>query len=90
MCLCAPLFLWLAESAINRFAEAYPHDYSKPEQIVILHRSRLRQAEVPVKMIARQHGDSLIAPLRWVYFMMKVILATLINSLRNPHLENWF
>ncbi len=68
--------------AIKLFADAYPHDYPEPEAIVMLHRSGLRQAEAPVKMIPRQHGDSSITPLRSVYYMIKVILAILINLLR--------
>ena len=73
--------------AINLFADAYPHDYPEPEAIVMLHRSGLRQVEAPVKMMPRQHGDSSITPLRSVYYMIKVILAILINLLRRPHLE---
>lgn len=68
--------------AINLFADAYPHDYPEPEAIVMLHRSGLRQVEAPVKMMPRQHGDSSITPLRSVYYMIKVILAILINLLR--------
>lgn len=74
--------------AINLFADAYPHDYPEPEAIVMLHRSGLRQVEAPVKMIPRQHGDSSITPLRSVYYMIKVILAILINLLRRPQTES--
>lgn len=75
-------------AAIHFFAEAYPHDYPEPEAILMLHRAGLRQAEAPVKMMPRQHGDSSITPLRSVYYMIKVILAILINLLRRPRLEN--
>ena len=68
--------------AIRTFAHAYPHDYPEPEAIVIAHRSGLRQVEVPVRMIPRRHGMSSITPLRSVYYMVKVILAILINLLR--------
>ena len=68
--------------AIHLFAEAYPHDYPEPEAIVMLHRSGLRQMEAPVRMIPRQHGDSSITPLRSVYYMIKVVLAILVNLLR--------
>lgn len=70
--------------AILLFAQAYPHDYPEPEAIVIAHRSGLRQTEIPVKMIPRRHGNSSITPLRSVYYMIKVILAILINLLRRP------
>ena len=70
--------------AIRLFARVYPHDYPEPEAIVILHRSRLRQMEIPVTMIPRRHGHSSITPLRSVYYMIKVILAILISLLRRP------
>ena len=54
----------------------------------MLHRSGLRQVEAPARMIPRQHGDSSITPLRSVYYMIKVILAILINLLRRPHLDS--
>ena len=68
--------------AICLLAEVYPHDYPEPEAIVILHRSGMRQMETPVAMSPRRHGNSSITPLRSVYYMIKVILAILINLLR--------
>ena len=68
--------------AIRLVAQVYPHDYPEPEAIVILHRSRLRQVEIPVSMTPRQHGNSSITPLRSVYYMIKVTLAILIHLLR--------
>ena len=73
--------------AIRLFAQAFPHDYPEPEAILMLQRCGLRQVEAPVKFIPRQHGDSSITPLRSIYYMLKVILAILINLLRRPHLE---
>ncbi len=70
--------------AIQLLAQAYPHDYPEPEAIAILHRSGLRQLEVPVKMIPRRHGNSSITPVRSVYYMVKVLLAILINLFRRP------
>lgn len=70
--------------AIRLFAQVYPHDYPEPEAIVILHRSRLRQVEIPVTMTPRRHGSSSITPLRSVYYMIKVTLAILIHLLRRP------
>ena len=70
--------------AIKLLAQVYPHDYPEPEAIVILHRAGLRQMEAPARMTARQHGRSSITAGRSVYYMIKVILAILINLLRRP------
>ena len=74
--------------SIGLLSQVYPHDYPEPEAIVILHRAGLRQMEVPVKMIARKHGNSSITPLRSVYYMIKVILAILIHLLRRQPMAN--
>jgi glycosyltransferase involved in cell wall biosynthesis len=68
--------------AILLFAQFYPHDYPEPEAIVISYRTGLQQVEIPVKMIKREHGKSSITPVRSIYYMIKVILAILINLLR--------
>ncbi len=68
--------------AILLFAKLYPHDYPEPEAIVISHRTGLRQIEIPVTMKPREHGNSSITPVRSVYYMIKVVLAILINLLR--------
>jgi len=75
--------------AILLFAQLYPHDYPEPEAIVISHRTGLRQIEIPVTMKPREHGNSSITPVRSVYYMIKVILAILINLLRQrPQVES--
>lgn len=68
--------------AIRLFAQVYPHDYPEPEAIVLLHRSGLTMREIPVEMLSRQAGKSSITPTRSVYYMIKVTLAILINTLR--------
>lgn len=70
--------------AIQLLAQVYPHDYPEPEAVLILHRSGLRQMEAPVRMIPRQHGRSSITAGRSVYYMIKVVLAILVNLLRRP------
>lgn len=75
--------------AILLFAQLYPHDYPEPEAIVISHRTGLRQVEIPVNMLEREHGKSSITPVRSVYYMIKVTLAILINLLRQrPRVQN--
>jgi glycosyltransferase involved in cell wall biosynthesis len=73
--------------ALNRrgiavFAADYPHDYPEVEATVMVHKHRLRLAEVPVKMREREHGESSITTLRSIYYMFKVTLALLVGMLR--------
>lgn len=63
-------------------AEFYPQDYPEPEAIVDLHRHHFRLREVPVQMKARLGGQSSIGPIKSIYYMIKVILATLVTSTR--------
>ncbi len=67
---------------IRFFAEVYPEDYPEVESLVLLHRAGLRVAEVPVRMRARSGGVSSITPLRSVYYMVKVLLAVLIDLMK--------
>jgi len=73
--------------ALNRrgiaiFAADYPHDYPEVEATVMVHKHRLRLAEVPVRMREREHGESSITTLRSIYYMFKVTLALLVGMLR--------
>lgn len=74
------------QRAIKLFARAYPHDYPEPESIMVMHRSGLKQIEVPAHFRAREHGQSSITPVRSVYYMLKVTLAILITVIRRPPL----
>ncbi len=67
---------------IRFFAATYPEDYPEVESLVLLHRARLRIAEVPVRMQARSGGKSSITPLRSLYYMVKVLLAVLIDLMK--------
>lgn len=74
--------------AVNRkvidcFAQYYPTDYPEVDVLVRLHRKGLKMAEIPVEMRERQGGRSSITPVKSVYYMIKVSLALLINSLRS-------
>jgi hypothetical protein len=69
--------------AIALFAQLYPHDYPEPEAIMLCYKSGLRVCEIPVTFHAREHGVSqFTVPTRSIYYMVKVILAILINILR--------
>jgi glycosyltransferase involved in cell wall biosynthesis len=75
-------FQVLNRKAIELFAADYPHDYPEVEAAVMLHKHRLRLAEVPVRMRERQAGQSSIRGVHTAYYMAKVMLAILIGALR--------
>jgi glycosyltransferase involved in cell wall biosynthesis len=68
--------------AIRLFAKAYPHDYPEVEALVVAARAGLQVVEVPVDMRQRQAGRSSITPLRSGYYMIKVLLAVLMEMAR--------
>jgi len=72
---------------IEFFTENYPTDYPEVEALVLLKKNGFTIREVPVKMAAREHGKSSITPLKSVYYMIKVLLAVLMNMLRAPKKE---
>ena len=80
-------------SAMNRagielFALEYPHDYPEVEATLVALRSGLRLVQVQVDMRERQAGTSSITFVRSLYYIVKVMLALLVASLRRyPRLE---
>ena len=65
-------------------ARFYPHDYPEPEAVVLLHRAGLRLREIPVTMNPRYGGRSSITPFKSGLYMVKVLLAIMIDLLRHP------
>ena len=75
-------FIVCNRHAIQLCAQIYPHDYPEPESIVLLYRAGIRLCEMPVTMQPRIAGQSSITTLRSAYYMLKVILAILVDLLR--------
>lgn len=74
--------------AVNRkiieyFAESYPTDYPEVDVLVRLNRKKIKICEVPVEMQERQGGSSSITPLKSIYYMIKVSIAVLIDTMRS-------
>jgi glycosyltransferase involved in cell wall biosynthesis len=67
---------------IEFFSRTYPDDYPEVEALVLLHKAKLRIAEVPVSMRERTGGRSSITPIRSAYYMIKVLLAIFIDLLK--------
>jgi glycosyltransferase involved in cell wall biosynthesis len=81
-------FLALNRAGIELFARDYPHDYPEVEATLVALRSGLRLAQVQVEMRERETGASSITFVRSLYYIVKVMLALLVSSLRRyPRLE---
>jgi glycosyltransferase involved in cell wall biosynthesis len=81
-------FSAMNRTAIELFAVEYPHDYPEVEATLVALRSGLRLTQVQVEMRERQAGSSSITFIRSVYYIVKVLLALLVASLRRyPRIE---
>ncbi len=81
-------FVALDRIGIELFAEEYPHDYPEVEATLVALRSGLRLVQVQVEMRERETGTSSITFVRSLYYIVKVMLALLVASLRRyPRLQ---
>jgi glycosyltransferase involved in cell wall biosynthesis len=81
-------FLAMNRVGIELFAREYPHDYPEVEATLVALRSGLRLTQVQVEMRERETGSSSITFVRSLYYMVKVMLALLVASLRRyPRVE---
>lgn len=81
-------FVALDRAGIELFAAEFPHDYPEVEATLVALRSGLRVTQVQVDMRERQTGSSSITFVRSLYYIVKVMLALLVASLRRyPRLE---
>lgn len=69
-------------AGIELFARDYPHDYPEVEAVLMVHHHQLNAVEVPVRMRARQGGESSIGSTSSIYYMVKVLLALFVGLLR--------
>lgn len=64
------------KEGIKIFAQYYPKDYPEVETIVYANKKGLKVKEVGVTMEQRKGGKSSITPIRAIYYMIKVTIAT--------------
>jgi glycosyltransferase involved in cell wall biosynthesis len=69
-------------SVIQFYSSYYPDDYPEPEAVVLLHRAGFRIAEVPALMRERRAGTSSITAVKAFYYMIKVLLAIMVDMLK--------
>lgn len=69
-------------NVVRFFCKYYPDDYPEPEALVLLRRAGFRIGEVPVRMRKRTHGNSSITFVKGLYYMIKVLLAIMIDMMK--------
>lgn len=69
------------QRALRIVSAHYSTDYPEPDAIVTLLKNGLRVIEISVEMDARLSGSSSITPFRSWYYMFKVSLAIILNSM---------
>lgn len=67
------------KKGISLFSNYYPQDYPEVETIIYAVKSGLQVKEISVNMNERQGGKSSITPIKSMYYMSKVTLASLIQ-----------
>ena len=74
-------------NAISFLASNYPNDFPEPEAIILLGKNNFRIREVFTEMQERKEGKSSIDPVTSIYYMIKVIVAIIMSSLRSKKVE---
>jgi glycosyltransferase involved in cell wall biosynthesis len=69
--------------AFSFLADHYPTDYPEPEVVILLGRNHFVMKEVFTQMLKRQGGVSSIPLAKGPYYMMKVLLAMFMASIRS-------
>lgn len=67
---------------IKEFCNYYPKDYPEPETTAMCLRKKYKIAEIPVIMKERISGKSSIDLVKSIYYMVKVTLSILVDSLK--------
>jgi len=70
------------KKVIHLLANIYPRDYPEPESLVFLVREKFRIKEIPVKMSERGFGESSITFSKGIYYVIKVMLAMIIDKFK--------
>jgi len=70
------------KKAINFLSENYPLDYPEPEGVILLAKNNFRISEVFTEMKEREEGKSSISGFKNFVYMVNVLLAILMNSIR--------
>jgi glycosyltransferase involved in cell wall biosynthesis len=65
-------------------SEAFPIDYPDADMFVLLHRNGFRVVDIPATMYERPESKSMHSGLSVLYYVYKMTLAMLMNTIRPP------
>lgn len=71
-----------SKRALEFFSSYYPEDYPEVEALILAHKKRLKIDEVPAEIQPRAAGKSSITVCRAIYYMVKVLLAILVDLIK--------
>lgn len=77
-------FRALNDRALEFFAREYPVDHPEAETLFMLHQSKFKFKEVPVKMRGRTSGRSLFTMFKAIQYPIRVLIGFLGILLRGP------
>ena len=80
-------FRAIDKNIIEIFSKEYPADYPEPESIVTVLNNNYKIEEVSVSMNERQGGTSSIKVWNSIYYMFKVSLAIIIDSMNKKKVK---
>jgi glycosyltransferase involved in cell wall biosynthesis len=81
---CTSGFRAANRKVIQAFAQWYPDDYPEPQVIPLLHRAGYTVNEIPVTMADRSAGRTSIPLYKGFYYILKVVMALLLDTTRRP------
>ncbi len=74
----------MGRTAIWNLSYTYACDYPEVESLVALKKAGYTVTEIPVRMAPRTEGRSSINLLKGLYYVLKVVLAVLVDALAEP------
>jgi glycosyltransferase involved in cell wall biosynthesis len=81
---CTSGFRAANQKVIRAYAHWYPEDYPEPEVALLLHRSKFKVIEIPVRMRRRMYGKSSISLARGLFYVLKVSACLFLDMVRQP------
>ena len=81
---CTSGFRAANRAAIRAFSHWYPDDFPEPEVVLLAHRAGFRVVETAVRMEQRVTGRTSIPLVCGLYYVLKVVVALLLDTIRQP------